>query len=69
MAKIDDSKAPGFYYVGFVTPKSIATMPPELRERFPLNTAMSNKTPRRTKDAALKEAKAHHLRDITVIKN
>jgi hypothetical protein len=69
MGRIDDSKPPGYYYVGHVTQASIDSMPPELCERFKLNSALSNTKPFRTKKQARTAAEAHHLRDITVIKN
>jgi hypothetical protein len=70
MARIDKTKPPGFYYVGFVTQASLDSMPTdEMRERYPLNTPLSNTLPKRSKKEAQTEAEAHHLRDITVIKN
>lgn len=69
MARLDHSKPPGFYYVGYITQKSLDSMPAELREKFPLTTPMSNTKPFRTRKGAMDDAKAHHLRDITVIEN
>jgi hypothetical protein len=70
MAKIDPSKPPGYFYVGFITQASLDSMPsPEMRDKWPLNCAMSNTIPFATNAAARKAAERHHLRDITVIKN
>ena len=70
MALIDDKKTPGFYYVGYVTQRSLDSMPTdEMRARWPLNTAMSNTKPFASEEAAQKSAEGHHLRDITVLKN
>lgn len=69
MGLITDDKPAGFYYVGYVTQKSLESMPAELRERFPLNTAMMNKTPFRTRQEARRVGRAHHLRDIQVVQN
>ncbi len=67
---IDPSKPRGFYYVGFVTQKSLDSMPSdEMRAQWPLNSAMSNIVPKRLAREAKRAAEAHHLRDVTIIKN
>lgn len=58
---------PGFYYVGYITAASLASMPTdEMRKRWPLGCPMSNTKPKTTRAAAKAEARRHHLRDVTV---
>lgn len=58
---------PGFYYMGFVTKRSIESMPPAIREKFKLGAPLSNTKPKATKAEAMREAKAHFLRNISTM--
>lgn len=70
MKPIDPSRPSGFYYVGFITKKSLDSMPTdEMRAKWPLGNAMNNTKPFASKTEAQKAAKAHFLRDVTIIEN
>ena len=64
----ESQKAPGWYYVGYVTVKSLMEMPPALKAKFGLGMPLSNTKPFETKQAARRDAKAHSLRDIMTIR-
>lgn len=55
---------PGWYFVGYITPASVAIMPPGVN--FAVGTSMSNTKPLGSRAAAQKRADSHLLRDITI---
>lgn len=55
---------PGWYFVGYVTPASVAIMPPGVTHE--VGKPLSNTKPLKSAAAARKRAQDHLLRHITV---